>query len=213
MTPSESGKNLPPHYNCLETIYSTTHAMLTDGVKQRNAPFHTPTLGYIDQQCPMTRSVVLRGFCSNSAVLRFHTHVKSPKIAALRQHTTATLHFYDAEQKIQIICAGQSSVSTNGDDVEQAWDKLPPFSRRCYMLDTAPGTPWPNASAGFAEHDIAPDRVPTQLESERGRVNFAVVSLKIAHIDWLYLSFMGNRRAQFTLNAQGALQHQTWLLP
>jgi pyridoxamine 5'-phosphate oxidase len=213
MTQPERAANLPAHYNCLDTIYTTLQTMIADGVRQRTAPFHTPTLSYIEANAPITRNMVLRGIEWSTAALRLHTHVKSPKIAAMQANSAVSVHFYDAAQKVQVICSGNARIDTNSPQTLQAWDKLPPFSRRCYMIDTAPGTVWHEPSAGFAEHNISLDKVPTMADSERGKSNFAVINVHITRLDWLYLSFMGNRRAEFTLNAQGQCTAQQWLLP
>jgi hypothetical protein len=59
--------------------------------------------------------------------------------------------------------------------------------------------------------DFLLHKIPTLLESEKGRKNFMVIACRIEALDWLVLSALGNLRAQFKWDDDRV--STTWLVP
>jgi hypothetical protein len=56
------------------------------------------------------------------------------------------------------------------------------------------------------------NKVPTVLNTQKGRKYFTSIASQIQSIDWLELRIVGNRRALFTWDDEDCLS-VTWLIP
>jgi hypothetical protein len=172
------------------------------GVVDRRNSFHTPTLATLaDDGTPVSRTLVLRGIDVTTRTLRLHTDVRSRKWAELAHAPRASLHVYDAGQKIQVRAAGQIARHTADAIAERAWANSRASSRACYAQDLAPGAvvPQPIAAPPVGTHDATAYR------------HFGVLLMAIDRIEWLYLAAAGHRRALFTW--QGDAATAQWLAP
>ena len=167
---------------------------------------HTPVVGTADGDL---RVMVLRAFDLASRTLRFHTDVRSPKVAAIRGDPSITVLFYDPEAKVQIRARGIGRVNTDDALVDAAWDQATPFAKRCYLAESAPGGSSESAVSGL------PDWVeginPSAAQVAPGRENFAVLLVRIEAFDWLYLANTGHRRARFEVSEERMIGN--WLVP
>jgi hypothetical protein len=59
--------------------------------------------------------------------------------------------------------------------------------------------------------DFLLNKVPTLLETEKGRQNFMAIACRIDSMDWLVLQVLGNRRARFEWDKTGL--DAKWLIP
>ena len=74
----------PGYYNSLDGSLVQAWALLTRGVADRRAPFHTPTIATVDAQgSPHVRTIVLRACDPASRLLRFHTDVRGERWSTL----------------------------------------------------------------------------------------------------------------------------------
>lgn len=184
----------------LDECLAEAFRRLARGVADRRAPFHTPTLATIGADgAPEARTLVLRGFEPGSRTLRLHTDARSGKVAELAREPRCALHFYDPGAKLQLRLAGRAAV--HGDDAvaEAAWGASREFSRMCYAIAPAPGTP-------VAEPPPAP------RDAEAGRGVFRVILLRFDRLEWLELAAEGHRRARFAWTRDGA-PDAAWLVP
>jgi hypothetical protein len=182
--------------DCLEDAFRR----LARGVADRRAAFHTPTLATIGADgAPEARTLVLRGFEPGSRTLRLHTDARSGKVAELARDPRCALHLYDPGAKLQLRLACRAAL--HGDDAlaEAAWAGSRDFSRMCYAIEPAPGTP-------VAEPPAAP------RDPQAGRGAFRVILLRFDRLEWLELAAAGHRRARFTWDGDAA-PAMTWLVP
>ncbi|WP_439595052.1 pyridoxamine 5'-phosphate oxidase family protein [Falsiroseomonas sp.] len=184
----------------LQTVLAEAFGLLARGVADRRHAFHTPTLATTGADgFPAARSVVLRGFEAEARRLRLHSDSRAAKVAELAADPRAALHFYDPGAAVQLRLAGRVTLHAADAVAEAAWAESRPFSRQCYAIGPAPGTPCP-----------APPAAPT--DSEAGRPNFCAVLLHLSRLEWLHLAASGHRRARFTWPAEGPAT-ATWLVP
>jgi hypothetical protein len=89
----------------------------------------------------------------------------------------------------------------HGEDAiaDAAWAASRDFSRMCYAITPAPGTPV----------DTPP---PAPRDAEAGRGVFRVLLLRFDQLEWLELAAEGHRRARFAWSADGTLE-SCWLVP
>lgn len=157
------------------------------------------------------RTVVLRKADPDQRTLRFHTDARSAKFRELKANPQVSLLLYDNPDKTQLRMQGTASLHTDDAVAEEAWEKTVLHSRRCYLITKAPSTVSPVPSSGLPEQYL--DQVPSLDESLAGRINFAVVQVRIHSVDWLNLNAHGHRRARFRYDANGSLVEKNWLIP
>jgi pyridoxamine 5'-phosphate oxidase len=189
----------PAHADDLDAVRAEAFALLARGVADRRSPFHTPTLATIGLDgAPRARTLVLRGFDAATRTLRLHSDVRSGKQAELSRDPRACLHLYDPGHQVQIRLEGEASLHRDDALADAAWEASRPFSRLCYGIASAPGTPV-----------AAPP--PAPAEGAEGRAHFMALRLTFTRMEWLWLSALGHRRARFTWSPMG--EEATWLVP
>jgi hypothetical protein len=146
--------------------------------------------------------VVLRAVDPRARWLQIHTDRRGRKPAEIAGEPRAAMHFYDAGAKMQIRATGVAAIHTDDEVAETAWARTRSFSRACYRITPAPGTPLESP------HNAV---IPEVEDIEIGRETFAVLRLHVTRMEWLYLAAKGHRRAEFDWRG-GALRAR-WLVP
>jgi len=180
-------------------IFDNIKELLTESVKDRHHPFHTPVFTNINinNLCD-SRIIVLRHFDPEKYILNFHADFRSPKVTNLSQNKNSLFLFYDLYLKIQLRIKTISNVNNQNDTAKIMWDKTSLMSRKCYLTKKAP-----SSITDIPEDGIDLDlkgKEPTKADSEIGYKNFTVIENKIVEIDWLYLDASGHRRLNIKLN-------------
>jgi len=204
----------PAFYDDLDAALDEAWRRLARGAADRRSSLHTPMIATVAPDgAPEVRTVVLRGADPATGVLRCHTDARSAKVAAIGAEPRVQLAFYDPRAKIQIRASGLAAVHRTDDRAGEAWRATGLHSRRCYLADPAPGTPIDGPGSGLPDHLAT--AAPEETESEAGRANFAVVTVRVAALDWLYLAARGHRRARFERAAEeaGTGWKGQWLVP
>jgi hypothetical protein len=184
----------------LEECLAEAFRRLARGVADRRSAFHTPTLATIGTDgAPQALTVVLRGFEAASRTLRMHTDGRSAKATELARDARCALHLYDAGAKLQLRLSGHATLHAEDAVAEQGWANSRDFSRMCYAIEPAPGTPI-----------VTPPPAPRDAAAGRGA--FRVILLRFDRLEWLELAADGHRRARFTW-AGDAAPAMTWLVP
>jgi pyridoxamine 5'-phosphate oxidase len=192
-------KPRPAHADDLAAARAEAFALLARGVADRRHPFHTPTLATLGLDgAPRARTLVLRGFDAAGRTLRLHSDARSGKVGELSRDPRACLHLYDSGAQVQIRLEGRASVHREDGTAEAAWANSRPFSRMCYAIVPAPGTPVATPP-------------PAPRDEAGGRAHFAALTLTFARMEWLWLAAGGHRRARFTWTPEG--EEATWLVP
>ena len=84
----------------LDKAFSAIWRMLGEGASDRRSIFHTPALVSVGLDgWPKARTVVLRSVDRESATLRCHTDLRSPKVAELEGNPRVGVLAYDPGQK------------------------------------------------------------------------------------------------------------------
>ena len=189
----------------LNYLYDRLNYGVTDGKDD----FHTMVFSNIQNDKVESRCVVLRDFDSDKRILVFNTDIRSPKVEAIRLNPKTHCLFYHFREKIQLRIQTYSTIHYDDSIHKDGWDKTTLSSRRCYLTKYNPSQMIEKMDDGIPEELNA--RIPSALESESGRVNFAVVLNKIISIDWLFLSSRGHQRALYDFT--GAKIKKQWIAP
>ena len=202
--PAEAAPNDGAFYDDLDGSLVEAWRLLEEGAIDRHSPCHTPSLGTLDADgLPTVRTVVLRAVERKARLLRFHTDLRSHKVAEIAAQPMVALHAYHPGRKIQLRLAGQALVHRDDKVAREAWQASRSFSRLCYGVEPGPGvaieasSDWRQGEDGSAE-----------AESFR---NFGAVLVTVQSLEWLYLAARGHRRALYDWRS-GSLS-KTWLVP
>jgi pyridoxamine 5'-phosphate oxidase len=197
--------HIPSHYNNLPDAFSEAWRLLSRGVADRKSGFHHATLASIGLNGnPRLRTIILRGCEPRSWSLRFHTDVRSTKVAELRNDPRVSLQVYDPHAKIQLRLEGLASVHHQGEVAEAAWRETRAFSRQCYCIQPGPGT-----VIETGDNYVLPEA--TDEATSGGRDYFCAIVIAVTSLEWLYLASAGHRRALFRKQSEGVTSQ--WLAP
>ena len=195
------------YYEDFAEIKNKIWSMLDNAVKDRSSPFRIPVFICGNQNDLDGRIVVLRKSDQSNNLLQYHSDIRSDKIEKLKNNKNAAMLFYDKEEKIQVRLKVECTVNHDNDITKQSWLKTGHMSRKCYLVDNAPGTESETPTSGLKPEL---DNFEFSMEqSEAGYKNFTVVQCKVRSIEWLYLAAKGHRRAKFDL--ENKKDH--WLIP
>ena len=190
-------------------IYNNIKKLLIIGEKDRNHAFHTPVFSNKnDNDSVNSRIVVLRRFDQDKLTLRFHTDYRSPKINELKINNKSNFIFYDSKIKIQMRIKTLTNIHYNNEITMKAWEQTRLFSRKCYLTQKAPSSKTDIPEDGI--EDNLKGINPSEVESEKGYKNFAVVENTIKEIDWLLLASSGHRRLKISISNKPIFE---WLIP
>jgi len=196
----------PAFYDDLEATRREALRLLAEGVDDTRSAFHSPTLATIGIGAvqPRLRTIVLRAFDPDGPSLRFHTDLRSRKVAEMRANPQVYLHVYDKAAKTQVRIEGWARFHTGDAAADAAWLASRPMSRQCYGMEPGPG----GTIEGGGDF-VLPE--PTEEATRTGRVNFCAVIVEIGSLEWLYLAARGHRRAYFDWTMDG--WSGRWLAP
>ncbi|MCF8262796.1 MAG: pyridoxamine 5'-phosphate oxidase family protein [Melioribacteraceae bacterium] len=192
-----------------ESIITQLFEKLKLGAEKANHEFHTFSFATIYNSVPKIRTVVLRKVDIEKGEIIFHTDIRSGKIAEIAENPMVSCLFYSRLLREQIRIEGNAKIFTKGELFEKQWLNSLPNSRKCYLAENAPSSKIDKPISTIPEKFSK--RNPTSGESESGKKNFAVVTIKIEKIDWLYLRSGGHIRALFRKEGNDWLSN--WLVP
>jgi hypothetical protein len=196
-------------WDTLDGVLKEVFKMLERGVAHFNDPFHWPVLGTTGEEGCSLRTVILRRFILPERILVCHTDSRAPKAREIGRSNRVTWLFYHPKKQVQLRISGQATLHTDDSFADDQWAATRITSRLNYCAEHPPGFPVEAPSSGLP--DFLLNKVPTLLESERGRKHFMTISCRFNSIDWLILKITGNQRARFEWD--GDQMHATWVIP
>lgn len=205
-------KSDPEFYDDLSLSFAKAQSLIEPGATERHSEAHCPTVATLDANgLPSQRVMILRHVNWAARKLRFHTDARSTKTLTLSKRNAASVLFYLPEAKIQLRLNGTISMTTTGDEVDQAWNNATLFARRAYMATTAPGTVVEEPVSGLPA--FIEGRQPTEQDITPARENFALLHVEFDTVEWLYLANSGHRRARWRWGLDCANWEGRWLIP
>jgi hypothetical protein len=196
-------------WDTLDGVLNEVWTMIKRGATHFNDPFHWPVLGTTGKNGCSLRTVILRQFILSERILVCHTDARATKVQEICNDNKVSWIFYHPKKKIQLRILGPAKLHTDDPFADDQWAGTKLTSRLNYCATEPPGTPVDKPSSGLP--DFLLNKIPTLLESERGRKNFMAIACRIESIDWLVLSVLGNRRARFDWDENRL--RATWLIP
>ncbi len=196
-------------WDTLNAILDAIWAMLRRGVTHANDPFHCPVLGTNGKNGCSLRTVILRQLILPDRIMVCHTDSRALKAQEIASSNKVSWLFYHPKKKVQLRVAGRATLHTDDPFADAQWAATKITSRLNYCAIEPPGTPLNEPSSGLPAFLL--NKVPTLFETAKGRTHFMAIACKIESIDWLILSLLGNRRAQFDWDKKTL--RATWVIP
>lgn len=196
-------------WDTLDGVLNQIWKMLERGVHRFNDPFHWPALGTTAVGGVSLRTVILRQFTLADRLLVCHTDARAEKVREISDSGRISWLFYHPKRKVQLRISGPATLHADDEFADRQWAAAKITSRLNYCAVDPPGTVIETPSSGLPDFLI--NKVPSLLETERGRKNFLAIACRIDSMDWLVLSLLGNRRARFDWDENGL--NAKWLIP
>jgi len=197
----------PSFYEDFIGIKTKIWSMLDNAIKDRSSQFRIPVFICGSQDDFDGRIVVLRKSDQSNNLIQYHSDIRSNKIAKLKNNKNASMLFYDKDEKIQVRLKVECTINHDNEITKESWLKTGHMSRKCYLVDSGPGTESPSPTSGLKPE--LDNFEFTMDQSEVGYKNFTVIQCRVKIMEWLYLAAKGHRRAKFDL--ENNKEH--WLIP
>lgn len=156
------------------------------------------------------RTVVNRKVDEFDKKIYFHTDIRSRKIESLKIDNRVSLLFYDAKQRVQITIKAHVILHVNNDMQKNRWQATSPQARLGYMTVDAPNTKSDDPTLGY--DDKFATNKPSDAESDIFKENFVVVECHVYELEFLYLDYLGNRKANYFYK-NGIMIDNFWAVP
>jgi pyridoxamine 5'-phosphate oxidase len=184
--------------------------LVNGSVKKKNG-FRTMCVGTISATNDASlRIVINRKVDEVQKTIYFHTDNRSRKFHDLERDNRISLLFYDARQRIQIVVKAQAVFHTNDALSSDKWRTTSPQARLGYMTIDAPNTQSDTPTLGY-DKQFSEIKL-TEIESDLFQKNFSVIACRVYELEFLYLDFQGNRKANFFYE-KGILINSFWAVP
>jgi pyridoxamine 5'-phosphate oxidase len=194
-------------YN-LEDLEQLVWKKLVNGSIKKKNGFRTMCVGTVNSNSEsMLRIVVNRKVAELNKKIFFYTDIRSRKFTDLQNNNQVTLLFYDAKQSIQIVVKAKAILHTNDVLKNDRWQATSPQARLGYMTIDAPNTKSEKPTLGYEERFATIK--PTEEESDLFKENFAVIECQADEVEFLYLNYLGNYKANFYYK-NGILENSFW---
>ena len=198
------------NYN-LSSLEELAWRKLVNGYSKKKNGFRTMCVGTISTKNDASlRIVINRKVDELQKTIYFYTDNRSRKFEDLQNDNRITLLFYDARQNIQIAAKAKAIIHTNDALAVDKWRTTSPQARLGYMTIEAPNTKSDKPTLGYEER--FPDIKPTETESDLFQKNFSVIACQVYELEFLYLNYLGNRKANFYYK-NGVLIDSFWAVP
>mgnify|MGYP000134773432 FL=1 len=197
-------------YN-LQGIETLAWKKLVNGSVKKKNGFRTMCVGTVDEnKAAAIRIVVNRKVDEVHKTIYFHTDNRSRKHNDLLKDNRISLLFYDARQRVQIVLKAHAILHTNDSLSNDRWKATSPQARLGYMTLEPPNTRSDQPTLGYEERFAITK--PTDEESNPFEKNFTVVACEVYELEFLYLDFHGNRKANFYYK-NGIVTNCFWAVP
>lgn len=184
---------------------------LINGYSKKKNGFRTMCLGTIGpDNASALRIVINRKVDELQKSICFHTDNRSRKFQDIKSDNRVSLLFYDARQKIQIAIKAHAFLPENNLLAIDRWKATSPQARLGYMTIESPNTKSEKPTLGYNEKFS--EIKPTDIESDFYQKNFDVIVCKVYELEFLYLDYSGNRKANFYYE-NGVLKNSFWVVP
>ena len=193
--------SLPP---TLPAVLDDLWSRIGSALDGRWGPWALPTLVTVaDDGSPRARVLALRAVDPLARRFVFHTDARSDKLRDVAAEARVALLFFDRDAAVQARFDGTCDVHHADPVAAAAWRDVSGLRRAACAVEAEPGSPLdaaqPYATLAAASGDDA------------GFTNFAVLTIDVDAIDWLWLGPQDMRRARFAWI--GGHWSSSWVVP
>ena len=198
------------NYN-LKSLEELAWKKLVNGSVKKKNGFRTMCVGTSSKNSEASiRIVINRKVDESKKTIYFHTDNRSRKYQDLQVDNRISLLFYDARQRVQIMVKAHATLHNNDALSSDRWKATSPQARLGYMTIEPPNTKSDIPTLGYDKRFS--EIKPTDIESDPYQKNFTVISCQVYELEFLYLDYLGNRKANFYYK-NGVLDNFFWAVP
>jgi hypothetical protein len=163
-----------------------------------------PTLVTVAEDgAPRARVLALRAADRGARRLVFHTDARSDKVREIDGERRVAVLFFDRDDAVQARFDGTCEVHHADPTAAAAWRGVSDLRRAACSIEAEPGSPLDRPQA-FGE-------LPAMVSPEDAFTNFAVLTVEVDAVDWLWLGPQDMRRARFAW--MGGHWSSSWIVP
>lgn len=184
--------------------------LVNGSIKKKNG-FRTMCVSTISKNSDTSlRIVVNRKVDEIQKTIFFYTDNRSRKYTDLQNDNRVSILFYDAKQRVQITVKARATLHTNDDLAKEKWRSTSAQARLGYMTIDPPNTKSDKPTLGY--NTAFATEKPSEIESDLFKNNFSVIACQVYELEFLYLDYSGNRKANF-FYTNGQLTDSSWVVP
>lgn len=188
-----------PGFDDLRGMPDWALARLERAAARRGDPMRWAVLATRTEEGVSARTLVVRAFDPAQRELILFSDARAPKVAEISAEPHVCLVLFDPNEQIQLRVWGEARIETNT-ETTLAWRRgLPPQAERDYATTQPPGS-----AAETSLPDLMQD-VPDDT--------FAVLAIRISHVDCLKLGHPHHQRVLVDWRTDGDQPSVTWLTP
>jgi pyridoxamine 5'-phosphate oxidase len=193
--------SLPP---TLPAVLDGLWERIGSALDGRWGPWALPTLVTVaDDGSPRARVLALRAVDPLARRFVFHTDARSDKLREVAAEARVAVLFFDRDAAVQARFDGTCEIHHADPLAAAAWRDVSGLRRAACAVEAEPGSPL-DAAQPYATLAAA-------SSPDAGFTNFAVLTIEVDAVDWLWLGPQDMRRARFAWIA--GHWSSSWIVP
>lgn len=168
------------------------------------SPFTLMQLATINSKNePKLRTIVLRDFNAEKAIISFFTDTRSQKIEEINNNHKVALVAFDPKG-IQLRIEGEANIIQDTQTKKEAWHKLKQHTHLLFKTSVSPG------KKIASPHEVK--YIDEEYGNKEPSIFFDLIDIHITSLEWLDLNENPHIRCFFEKDKNGEWQGQ-WLAP
>lgn len=194
-------------WNDLSQAYHQVWSLLERATADPKSPFRTITLATASTEDVFARIVILRKVDRSIPVMICHTDARSGKMEQIKALSKVAILCWDARKQLQVRIQAHATVHYKDELADQEWQRLGEHSKKNYSSQITPGQYVETFQEGVDAYRLVHG---TDIDPRLWKAHFAVISMEVQSLEWLWLNRNGHRRAEYTKEREWEGQ---WMVP
>ena len=182
-------------WNDLPQAYHQVWSLLERATADPKSHFRTITLASSTAGDVFARIVILRKADRSIPRMICHTDARSGKIDQIKGAPKVAILCWDPRKQLQVRIQANATVHYKDELADQEWQRLGENSKKNYSSQLDPGLYVNTFQEGIDAYRLVHG---TDVDPRLWKAHFAVISMDIQSLEWLWLDRSGHRRAIYT---------------
>ncbi|MEM8901057.1 MAG: hypothetical protein AAGC85_23305 [Bacteroidota bacterium] len=178
----------------LSQAYHQVWSLLERATADPKSPFRTIILASTGANDVFSRIVILRKVDRSIPMMICHTDARSGKIDQIKGSPKVAILCWDARKQLQLRIQAHAEVHYKDELADREWQRLGENSKKNYSSQITPGQYVKSFQEGIDAYRLVHG---TDIDPRLWKAHFAVISMEVQSLEWLWLSRNGHRRAMY----------------